>query len=132
MRLIFTIDLDPTTAKRAHGGRPKGGLAPGAIHELRNLCTALPPATAQAILGERSGQAKLNALFSLCLDTPIPRSLVVALGQQLDPVKRVRDARLRLEPQGIRILSTRYDREELERVGLRPPASAAFFFSTRR
>jgi hypothetical protein len=100
--------------------------------ELRNPLNALPAASAQAILNERSGQAKLNALFSVCLDTPIPRWLVVALGQQIDPAKRVRDSRLRLEPQGVRILSTRYDRAELEALGLNPPESNAFFFSTRR
>ncbi len=132
--------LNPSRSRDAKGTLSKAGRA--AIQwieherpmpdELRNPLTALPAATVHGILGERSGQAKLNALFSVCLDTPIPRWLVVALGQQLDPAKRVRDARLRLEPQGIRILSTRYDREELERVGLRPPASAAFFFSTRR
>lgn len=100
--------------------------------ELRSPLAALPKAAVDAILGERSGQAKLNALFSLCLDTPIPRWLVVALGRQLDPAKRVRDARLKLEPQGIRIFSTRYDADELRRLGLTPPSSAAFFFSTRR
>jgi hypothetical protein len=132
--------LNPSRSRDAKGTLSKAGRA--AIHwirheapmpaKLRNPLSALPAATVQGILGERSGQAKLNALFTVCLDTPIPRWLVVALGQQLDPAKRVRDARLRLEPQGIRILSTRYDRDELEHIGLDPPASPAFFFSTRR
>jgi len=100
--------------------------------EFHNPLTALPPAVLQAILAERSGQAKLNALFASCLDTPIPRWVVVALGKQLDPAKRVRDSRLKLEPQGIRILSTRYDRPELELLGLNPPEGPGFYFATRR
>jgi hypothetical protein len=100
--------------------------------DLRNPLTALPAATARAILSERSGQAKLDALFSVCLDTPIPRWIVAVLGQQADPSKRVRDVRIHLKPQGIRVLSTRYDRAELVRLGLNPPESAGFFFSTRR
>ncbi len=132
--------LNPSRSRDAKGTLSKAGRA--AIHwieherpmpdELRNPLLTLPEATVQGILGERSGQARLTALFSVCLDMPIPRWLLVALGRQLDPAKRVRDARLRLEPQGIRILSTRYDREELERVGLHPPTSSTFFFSTRR
>jgi hypothetical protein len=100
--------------------------------ELKNPLADLPASTVKGILDERSGQAKLNALFAVCLDTPIPRWLVVALGRQLDPAKRVRDARLKLEPTGIRILSTRYDRDELEQLGLHPPDGSAFFYSTRR
>jgi hypothetical protein len=100
--------------------------------ELRNPLQDLPVEAVHSILSQRSGQAKLNALFAVCLDTPIPRWLVVALGQQVDAAKRVRDARLKLEPRGIRILSTRYDRAELEHLGLNPPESPAFFFGTRR
>jgi hypothetical protein len=100
--------------------------------EFRNPLLALPRHVVDGILGERSGQAKINALFSVCLDMPIPRWLIVALGRQLDPAKRVRDSRLKLEPQGIRILSSRYDRDELERLGLTPPSGDGFFFSTRR
>jgi hypothetical protein len=100
--------------------------------ELRNPLAQLPPAVARSILAQRSGQAKLDALFATCLDTPIPRWLVVALGQQLDPAKRVRDSRLKLEASGIRILSTRCDRDELARLQLNPPRSSAFFYSPRR
>ena len=49
-------------------------------------------------LERRALQAKLNALFQVCIDTPIP---------------------------GIRILSTRYDRAELERTRCGSSASRA-------
>jgi hypothetical protein len=131
--------LNPSRSRDSKGTLSKAGR--DAVHwikrdepmpaELRNPLLHLSSATVDAILHERSGQAKLNALFALCLDTPIPRWLVVALGRQIDPAKRVRDARLKLEPTGIRILSTRYDIRELTRLGLTPPSDAAFFFSTR-
>ena len=52
----------------------------------------------------RSGQARVNALFRETLGDLVRRPTVMAVAQQEDAPKRVRDARIKLRPEGIIIM----------------------------
>jgi hypothetical protein len=56
-----------------------------------NYLSTLPEALVQKVLAERSGQARLRRLFSLLPPgTPVPRMAAATLGQQADPMRRLR------------------------------------------
>lgn len=83
-----------------------------------NFLLTLPVETRERILSRAGGQARINELFRLVQRRPIPREAIESIGNQRDTAKRVRDARLDLEAEGIKILSGRYDRIEAQRLGL--------------
>jgi hypothetical protein len=56
-----------------------------------NYLSTLPEALVHDVLAERSGQARLRRLFSLLPPgTPVPRMAAATLGQQFDPMRRLR------------------------------------------
>lgn len=91
-----------------------------------NFLLQLPEAIRKAILRGEGGQERINQLFRLVQRKPIPRAALEAVGNQIDTAKRVRDARLALSPEGIVILSGRYDREKAQKLGLPVPGLDEF------
>ena len=71
-----------------------------------NVLLQLDPPALDRILSHKSGQARLNELFRLVQGVRVPRGTVLTLGQQKDPMKRVREnggCRTHLRPEGIAI-----------------------------
>jgi hypothetical protein len=64
----------------------------------------LSAADRNAILNRKSGQQRINELFRRVQRKPISTTVVDTVGKQRDASKRVRDARLHLESEGIEIL----------------------------
>ena len=76
---------------------------PGDLPE--NLLLHLSEETRSAILDyDLSGQQRVNQLFRRVHDRVVRREVVLAVAQQQDPPKRVRDARKALQPEGILVL----------------------------
>jgi hypothetical protein len=72
-----------------------------------NLLRLLPPPTLQAIFaqpGKSNGQARINELFRRVHRKIISREVTLTVAQQDDSMKRARDARKHLQPEGIVIL----------------------------
>lgn len=109
---------------RWFGGRETQALPPNFLLQLESALRA-------KIMCLDSGQQRVREAFRLCLDVAIPRAGVATIAQQLDPMKRVRDARKVLKDEGIRVLSTTYDADEIKRLRIIPVAGD-FFVSTRR
>lgn len=86
-----------------------------------NFLLVLSPEIRNRVLSRAGGQSRINELFRLVQRQPIPREALESIGNQRDTAKRVRDARLHLEAEGIKILSGKYDRLEAERLGLPVP-----------
>jgi hypothetical protein len=75
-----------------------------------------------AFPGKRNGQRRTNELFRLVQGRLISRTAVLTVAQQDDPPKRVRDARLRLQTEGIIILGHQGDHPRIARtLGLPVP-----------
>lgn len=73
--------------------------------------------------GKRGGQRRVDELFRRVQRRPISRTTVLTVGQQDDAPKRVRDARLRLRPEGILVLGHQGDHPRVARsLGLAVPA----------
>jgi hypothetical protein len=58
----------------------------------------------QIMSHRRSGQARINELFRLVQGRIIPRNALETVARQLDPMKRMRDARTPLLKEGILVL----------------------------
>lgn len=87
----------------------------------------------QALISAGGGKRRVAALFEKIQNTPISRTQVLALAQQLDPMKRIRrngGARDILAPKGIAILSGTFDQEVIRKLGL-PPVTREEFISCR-
>ena len=86
-----------------------------------NFWLRLRPETRQAIVTPRGGTSRVAMLFRLYQGRPISRSLIEALAQQKDPMKRIRKnggARDRLLQEGIVILSGKSQRSLISEYGL--------------
>ena len=78
-----------------------------------NLLLHISDDDRDAIFSLRSGQSRVDELFRRIQRRIIRREVVLAVARQLDSPKRVRDARLHLAPEGIRILGHEFsDRAE--------------------
>ncbi|MGH7130343.1 MAG: NaeI family type II restriction endonuclease [Phycisphaerales bacterium] len=82
-----------------------------------NFLLHLAPDIRERVLAENPGQPAITQLFRLAIGLVVPRVAVETVARQLDPTKRVRDARIPLNAEGIDILSRRYDGPELETLG---------------
>ena len=76
---------------------------------VRDRLFALPP-----------GQPAITQLFRTVIGKPIPKIAVDTLARQIDPHKRVRDARKALSKEGIEVLSERYDKDRIAQLGNAP------------
>lgn len=75
----------------------------------KNVLYHLDPTIRTKILSHRGGTERVVEFFRHYLEKPVPRSVIVTLGQQLDAAKRVRDARKILRKEGIEVLQGRWD-----------------------
>jgi len=93
-----------------------------------NPLSQISPEQRSALLKIPVGQARVTALFRLVTGQPVTRSVVEWAASQLDPAKRVRDARQQLESEGIRILSGLRvaDRSEAKAAGIPIPGKDEF------
>lgn len=82
-----------------------------------NFLLHLSPADRDRVFSAVSGQAAVTQLFRVAIGKPVPRVAIETVAMQLDPVKRARDARKQLEPEGIAIYSARYDNDVLKKLG---------------
>ena len=76
-------------------------------HYPKNILLMLEPSSLELIMGQSSGQARLDNLFRLVQQELIPRGVVYTVAQQKDPMKRIRyngGSRSNLQPEGILIL----------------------------
>lgn len=69
-----------------------------------NFLATLTDDVRERILGHKSGQERVDELFRLVQGRIIPRVTIETVARQKDPMKRMRDARLRLRKEGILIL----------------------------
>ncbi|WP_159372907.1 NaeI family type II restriction endonuclease [Nocardia caishijiensis] len=70
----------------------------------QNFILSLPPAAREKILAGKTGQRRVTDMFRLVRGVTISRNATQTVAQQLDPMKRVRDARITLSKEGIAIL----------------------------
>jgi hypothetical protein len=91
-----------------------------------NLLRRLPEATIARIFahaGRRDGQARIDELFRLVQARIIRREVTVTVARQLDGMKRARDSRLRLRPEGIVVLGHQNEHPRIAReLGLPVPS----------
>lgn len=95
----------------------------------RNFWLNVPTKVAQYILSGKSGNARVEALFTELDRQPIPRRVVETVAHQQDFMKRLRKnggARDRLSSKRIAILSGTYDGALISSLGLPPIASDEF------
>ena len=98
-----------------------------------NFWEYIAPEIRTAILAPRGGTEKVATLFRQVQGRPISRLLVESLGQQKDPLKRIRrngGARDLLAPEGIAILWGQKDRNLIRQLGL-PDCGPDEFISFR-
>ena len=69
-----------------------------------NPILAMTPAVREKVLAGKTGQQRITELFRQVRGVPISRSTIHTIAQQLDSMKRVRDARIELSKEGIAIL----------------------------
>lgn len=69
-----------------------------------NALLHLPPTIVETVLNTRAGQQRINQLFRLCPEIRLSGNVVATIARQKDYMKRVRDARKQLRPEGIVIL----------------------------
>jgi hypothetical protein len=92
-----------------------------------NFLLSLQSSIRDQILRQPSGQARVTELFRAVQKRIISRDVIVTLGQQHDALKRVRDSRLRLLPEGITVLGhENEDRQKAIQMGLTPPNKGEF------
>lgn len=87
-----------------------------------NIWETVDPDDAAEIFLHESGTERVLALFELFLGKPLHRSVIQAVGQQLDPMKRIRrngGARDQLHPKGIVVLSGTQDGPLLRDLGIK-------------
>jgi hypothetical protein len=79
-----------------------------------NALLSLPEVQLEAIMGARSGQARINELFRRATNRRLTRSIIATVAQQDDFMKRVREnggARTALRPEGYLILGGDYNEQ---------------------
>jgi hypothetical protein len=93
----------------------------------RNFLLNLKASIRDQILRQPKGQPRVTELFRAVQKQIIPREAIVILGQQQDPLKRVRDTRQQLLKEGIAVLGHHNeDRLQAISLGLIPPKSGEF------
>jgi hypothetical protein len=81
-------------------------LAQGAMP--RNFMLDLPDPARVAIMSAPSGKQAIAALFRNARGKIIPRGVIEQVAQQRDPLKRAREAKAILAPEGIQVLCATY------------------------
>lgn len=102
-----------------------------------NFVLGLEPSIRDRVLkppGARYGQERVNRLLRLVQDTVIPRTAIETVAQQLDPMKRVRDARKVLEAEGVFVLGGQEadHKAHARAVGLPVPKKGETISTARR
>lgn len=95
----------------------------------KNIWQDFDPKLLELIRSHRGGAARLAELFRNYLNKPVPRSAIMAIGAQLDALKRIRangGARDILRREGIAILWGQNDRSTIAALGLGPVLSDEF------
>lgn len=92
-----------------------------------NQLLHLDPATQKAIFASRSGQARITELCRRVQHVIITRTTVLTVARQDDGLKRPRDARLHLRPEGIIVLGHQHHDPDVARsLGLPVPVKGEF------
>ncbi|GAA3849121.1 hypothetical protein GCM10022243_13900 [Saccharothrix violaceirubra] len=92
-----------------------------------NLLLALARPDVDAIMGQGSGQQRVNELFRRVRGRLIPRTAAVTVARQADGLKRVREARRQLAPEGIVVLGHQNESPRVARsLGLPVPDKGTF------
>jgi hypothetical protein len=74
----------------------------------KNLLLHLSPQIRERILSRKYGQRRVNELLRLVQKQVIPRSAICTLGQQKDPMRRLRSAKRQLAAENISVICGRY------------------------
>jgi hypothetical protein len=99
-----------------------------------NLLRNLDPPALQAIFalpGRGNGQARINELFRRVHDEIVRREVTLTVAQQDDSMKRSRDARIHLQPEGILILGHQNDHPRIAHALDLPVPHKGEFVATR-
>jgi hypothetical protein len=80
-----------------------------------NFLATLSDEVRQRILSHSSGQERVDELFRLVQGRIIPRVTIETVARQKDPMKRMRDARMRLRREGILVLGHQGDEPAIAR-----------------
>lgn len=95
-----------------------------------NVLLAVDDATREAIMGAKTGQARINELFRLVTCRRIGRAVIATVAQQKDYMKRVRSsggARTALRPEGYLVLGEYSAHARIaEALGIPVPQSGEF------
>ncbi len=85
----------------------------------RNFLLDLPDSKRTQIMSPRSGMERIRELFRNVTGQIIPRSAIEQVAQQKDPLRRARQAKAYLLPEGFQVLCATYeeDRAEFHRSG---------------
>jgi hypothetical protein len=93
----------------------------------RNLLLSLEESDIEAIMAPSSGQDRINELLRRVQGRLIERTAAATVAKQTDPLKRCRDARLALAPDGIVVLGNRGECKTVARtLGLPVPPIGCF------
>ncbi|GAA1807305.1 hypothetical protein GCM10009795_060630 [Nocardioides hankookensis] len=116
-RLRWRTDKTTGEVRRAYNRDNKRRLADSASTDIywlwgglqqdlpRNLLLHMEPAVRDRIFSfPRSGQARVNQLFREVRESIVSRQMVLTVAQQDDAPKRARDARLKLQNEGLLVL----------------------------
>lgn len=87
-----------------------------------NFIAELSPQVRAAILGGRSAQDRVRKLFQLLPGIPVPRSAIETVARnKRDPMRRLRQDKYNPDAlPGMKLLSTKYGRLRLRKLGLPP------------
>ncbi|MBP2323045.1 hypothetical protein JOF56_003430 [Kibdelosporangium banguiense] len=96
-----------------------------------NLLLSLPCTTVDRIMSAGSGQRKINELLRSVQGQLIDRNAAVTVAQQQDGLKRCRDARRHLRPEGIAVLGHQNDSPKIARALRLPVPPKGTFLSVR-
>lgn len=93
-----------------------------------NLLRSLPPSDLRAIFADAaSGQQRINELFRRVHHRIIRREVTLTVARQDDSMKRARDARRHLQPEGILVLGHQGEHPRIARdLGLQVPRKGEF------
>lgn len=85
----------------------------------KNFLLFISPTAREAILSAKSGVQRVRQLFRHVQGQVIPRTVVEQVAQQKDPLRRARQMKAQMEPEGVLVLCAKYDREEFLKRGFR-------------
>ena len=89
----------------------------------RNFLLDLDDTMRAAILGPSAAKHRIQALFRNVTGKVIPRTAIQQVGRSRDSLKRAREAKAALAPEGYEVLCATYlaDREQMARYGVKEP-----------